>query len=39
MIRLRAGNRQGAGSTPGAYSETTSPRSHDPRRELACAAG
>ena len=25
MIRFRAGNRQGAGSTPGAYSETTSP--------------
>jgi hypothetical protein len=25
MIRLRAGNRQGAGSTPGGYSETTAP--------------
>ena len=34
MIRLRAGNRHGAGSTPGAYSETTSPRSRILRSEL-----
>ena len=34
MIRLRAGNRQGAGSTPGAYSETTSPLLADPGGEL-----
>ncbi len=27
MMRLRAGNRHGAGSTPGAYSDTISPRS------------
>src|SRR5438067_5040633 len=39
MIRLRAGNRHGAGSTPGAYSETTSPCSQIPRARLACAAG
>ena len=34
MIRLRAGKRHGAGSTPGAYSDTISPRSRDPSREL-----
>ena len=34
MIRLRAGNRQGAGSTPGAYSETTRPSLADARGQL-----
>ena len=34
MIRFRAGKRHGAGSTPGSYSETTSPRLADPSREL-----
>ena len=33
-IRLRAGKRHGAGSTPGAYSETTRPRSPIARRQL-----
>ena len=33
-MRLRAGNRQGAGSTPGAYSETMRPASRDATREL-----
>ena len=39
MIRLRAGKRHGAGSTPGSYSETTSPRSQILRASSACAAG
>ncbi len=34
MIRFRAGKRHGAGSTPGAYSETTRPRLADAPREL-----
>ena len=34
MIRLRAGKRHGAGSTPGSYSETTRPALADPTREL-----
>ena len=34
MMRLRAGKRHGAGSTPGSYSETTSPSLADPPREL-----
>ncbi len=34
MIRFRAGNRHGAGSTPGSYSETTRPPFRDPSREL-----
>ena len=38
MIRLRAGNRQGAGSTPGAYSETIQPRSRDRGGELRMGA-
>ena len=38
-IRLRAGNRQGAGSTPGAYSETMRPASATRRASSACAAG
>ena len=32
-MRLRAGNRHGAGSTPGAYSETISPLARDLRRQ------
>jgi hypothetical protein len=39
MIRLRAGNRQGAGSTPGAYSETTRPVLADCARQLRVGAG
>ena len=39
MIRFRAGNRHGAGSTPGSYSETTSPFSRMRRASSACAAG
>ena len=39
MIRLRAGNRQGAGSTPASYSETISARSAICRASDACAAG
>ena len=39
MIRLRAGKRQGAGSTPGAYSETMSPRSASSAASSRCAAG
>ena len=39
MIRLRAGNRHGAGSTPGAYSETTSPPPATCRASSRCAAG
>ena len=39
MIRLRAGNRHGAGSTPGAYSETTRPCSAMRAASWACAAG
>ena len=39
MIRFRAGKRHGAGSTPGAYSETTSPVARDPARELGVRAG
>ena len=36
MILFRAGNRHGAGSTPGSYSDTTSPPfGDDPLRELA----
>ena len=38
-IRLRAGNRHGAGSTPGAYSETMSPVAATRRASSACAAG
>ena len=34
MIRFRAGNRHGAGSTPGSYSETTSTGLADASREL-----
>ena len=33
-MRLRAGKRHGAGSTPGAYSETIKPGRGDPAREL-----
>ena len=39
MIRFRAGNRQGAGSTPGSYSETIRPLSQIRRASSACAAG
>ena len=39
MILFRAGNRHGAGSTPGSYSETTSPFSQMRRASSACAAG
>ncbi len=35
MIRLRAGNRHGAGSTPASYSETISPALRDPACEIA----
>ena len=35
MMRFRAGNRHGRRLDPGSYSETISPRSRDPRRELA----
>ena len=38
-IRLRAGNRQGAGSTPGAYSETTGRSRAIRAASAACAAG
>ena len=38
-IRLRAGKRHGAGSTPGAYSETTRPRSAIRAASARCAAG
>ena len=38
-MRLRAGKRHGAGSTPGAYSETTRPVSAMRRASCACAAG
>jgi len=39
MIRLRAGKRHGAGSTPGSYSETINDRSPMDRARLAFAAG
>ena len=39
MIRLRAGKRHGAGSTPGSYSETISERSAIDRARSTCAAG
>ena len=40
MIRFLAGNRHGAGSTPGAYSETMSPPLAQIRlASSACAAG
>ena len=39
MTRLRAGKRHGAGSTPGAYSDTMSPRSITRRASSAWAAG
>ena len=39
MIRFRAGNRQGAGSIPGSYSETISPRSTIRPARSRCAAG
>jgi hypothetical protein len=38
-IRLRAGKRNGAGSTPGSYSETISDRWAISRASEACAAG
>ena len=38
-MRFRAGKRHGAGSTPGAYSDATTPRSHIRRASWACAAG
>ena len=38
-IRLRAGKRHGAGSTPGAYSETIRPRSPISAASDACARG
>ena len=38
-MRLRAGKRHGAGSTPGAYSETISPAAAMRRASSACAAG
>ena len=38
-IRLRAGKRQGAGSTPGAYSETSKPDARDATRELGVSSG
>ena len=38
-IRLRAGKRHGAGSTPGAYSDTTSPDARMRPASSACDAG
>ena len=38
-IRFRAGNRHGAGSTPGGYSETISPRSTIDAASTRCARG
>ena len=38
-MRLRAGNRHGAGSTPGGYSEAISPLSATRRASSRCAAG
>ena len=38
-MRLRAGNRHGAGSTPGGYSDAISPLSADSARELAVRRG
>ena len=39
MMRFRAGNRHGAGSTPGSYSETTRPPSSIRRDSEAFTAG
>ena len=39
MMRFRAGKRHGAGSTPGAYSETIEPGRAIRRARSACAAG
>ena len=38
-LRFRAGNRQGAGSTPGAYSETIEARAAIARRQLGVGGG
>ena len=38
-IRFRAGKRHGAGSTPGAYSETTRPSARIRAASSRCAAG
>ena len=39
MMRFRAGKRQGAGSTPSSYSDTTRPSLADPPRELGMRRG